>query len=115
MVAPILGWLLTAFAASMGAPFWFDVLNKVMEIRSTIKPKEKSPEEATQDKQAGTAATLQMRSASAGASPGVALFGGPGGTSLPSPSDGQSGVDGCIAAMSATPDEDLPAAEGGVA
>jgi hypothetical protein len=29
----------------MGAPFWFDVLNKVMVIRSTVKPHEKSPEE----------------------------------------------------------------------
>lgn len=47
----ILGWLLTAFAISLGAPFWFDVLNKVMVIRSTVKPHEKSPEEGSEDKQ----------------------------------------------------------------
>lgn len=39
------GWLLTAFAVSLGAPFWFDVLNKFMIVRSTVKPKEKSPDE----------------------------------------------------------------------
>ena len=46
------GWLLklagilfTAFAVSLGAPFWFDILNRFMIIRSTVKPEEKSPEE----------------------------------------------------------------------
>lgn len=38
----LLGWLLTAFAISFGAPFWFDLLNKLMVIRSTVKPGEKS-------------------------------------------------------------------------
>jgi hypothetical protein len=37
------GWVLTAIALSLGAPFWFDLLNKFMVIRSTIKPQEKSP------------------------------------------------------------------------
>lgn len=40
-----LGWLLTALAISLGAPFWFDLLNKFIVVRSTVKPKEKSPEE----------------------------------------------------------------------
>jgi hypothetical protein len=35
---PLIGWLITAFAATLGAPFWFDILNKVMVIRSTVKP-----------------------------------------------------------------------------
>ena len=48
---PIIGWMLTALAASMGAPFWFDLLNKVMVIRSTVKPREKSREEASEDRQ----------------------------------------------------------------
>jgi hypothetical protein len=47
----ILGWLLTAFAISLGAPFWFDTLNKIMVIRSTIKPTEKSQDEGSKDKQ----------------------------------------------------------------
>lgn len=48
----VLGWILTAFAAMLGAPFWFDVLNKVMVIRSTVKPREKSPDEFSEDRQA---------------------------------------------------------------
>jgi hypothetical protein len=37
----ILGWILTVIAVSLGAPFWFDVLNKFMNLRSAGK----SPEE----------------------------------------------------------------------
>ena len=33
-----IGWLLTAIAISMGAPFWFDLLGKVVTLRSTVKP-----------------------------------------------------------------------------
>ena len=40
----VLGWLITAFGVSFGAPFWFDLLNKMMVIRSTVKPHEKSSE-----------------------------------------------------------------------
>jgi hypothetical protein len=43
------GWLLTALAVSLGAPFWFDMLNKFIVVRSTVKPKEKSPEEKSKD------------------------------------------------------------------
>jgi hypothetical protein len=45
------GWLITALALSLGAPFWFDLLNKMMVIRSTVKPHEKSPEESSEDRQ----------------------------------------------------------------
>ena len=41
----VLGWVLTAIAISLGAPFWFDLLNKIMVIRSTVKPREKSMDE----------------------------------------------------------------------
>jgi hypothetical protein len=47
------GWLLTALAITLGAPFWFDLLNKIMVIRSTVKPHEKSPEESSEDRQRG--------------------------------------------------------------
>jgi hypothetical protein len=47
----VLGLLLTAFAIMLGAPFWFDLLNKFMVIRSTVKPREKSPEEGSEDRQ----------------------------------------------------------------
>jgi hypothetical protein len=32
-----LGWLLTALAVSMGAPFWFDLLNKLVNIRHGMR------------------------------------------------------------------------------
>ncbi|MBI1744103.1 hypothetical protein HYR54_13700 [Candidatus Acetothermia bacterium] len=38
--AKIIGLLFTAFAASMGAPFWFDVLNKLFGLRSSIRAKQ---------------------------------------------------------------------------
>jgi hypothetical protein len=50
VVLPILGWLFTALAVTMGAPFWFDLLNKFMVIRSTVKPHEKSLEENSEDR-----------------------------------------------------------------
>lgn len=31
----ILGWLLTALAATLGAPFWFDLLSRLMRVRAT--------------------------------------------------------------------------------
>lgn len=40
----ILGWILTAFAVSLGAPFWFDMLNKIIRLRATgPKPKDDPP------------------------------------------------------------------------
>ncbi|PZX54951.1 hypothetical protein [Algoriphagus chordae] len=32
-----LGWLITAFAISLGAPFWFDILNKLMKVRNSVQ------------------------------------------------------------------------------
>jgi hypothetical protein len=34
----ILGWFITGFAVSQGAPFWFDTLNKLVNVRSTGDP-----------------------------------------------------------------------------
>lgn len=48
----VLGIVFTALAVSQGAPFWFDLLNKFMVIRSTIKPHEKSQEQPSKDKPA---------------------------------------------------------------
>ena len=44
-----LGWFITAIAISLGAPFWFDLLNKFIVVRSTVKPHEKSPEEKSKE------------------------------------------------------------------
>ena len=40
-LASLLGWLISALAISMGAPFWFDLLNKVMKLRSAVATGEK--------------------------------------------------------------------------
>jgi hypothetical protein len=69
----LLGWLVTAFAVMLGAPFWFDVLNKFMVIRSTVKPHEKSPEEASEDRAAkkpeDKAVTVNVTSGTAAVEP----------------------------------------------
>jgi hypothetical protein len=48
----IFGLFITGIAVSLGAPFWFDLLNKFMVVRSTVKPTEKSPDESSEDRQA---------------------------------------------------------------
>ncbi|HEY1986366.1 MAG TPA: hypothetical protein VGG85_13195 [Terracidiphilus sp.] len=45
----LFGWVLTAIAVTLGAPFWFDTLNQFMVVRSTIKPREKSEVEGSKD------------------------------------------------------------------
>jgi hypothetical protein len=52
----LLGWLITAFAVSLGAPFWFDLLNKFVNVRASGKAPEeqpKSPKEVPVPKQPG--------------------------------------------------------------
>jgi len=47
----ILGWIITALAISLGAPFWFDLLNKLMKLRSSVAsntPDEKQKQQAEQ-------------------------------------------------------------------
>lgn len=39
----LFGWLLTALAISLGAPFWFDLLNKLMKLRSSIQTETAKP------------------------------------------------------------------------
>ncbi len=38
----IIGWLLTAMALQLGAPFWFDLLNKIVNIRGSGNKPERS-------------------------------------------------------------------------
>lgn len=38
-----LGFLITALAISLGAPFWFDLLNKLMKLRTAVKQPIQSP------------------------------------------------------------------------
>ena len=110
----LLGWLLTALAATFGAPFWFDLTNKMMVVRSTVKPREKSPEEASEDRQRGkhvrspgsTSQPPLSGAAAAAAQPLEQIPGPP-----PLVID-----DGCDVPITMnTRDEDLPEARGGVA
>lgn len=32
----VIGWMVTALALSLGAPFWFDLLNKLMKLRGSV-------------------------------------------------------------------------------
>ena len=43
----ILGWILTAAALSFGAPFWFDLLLKLVNIRNTARRPPGNPDPAT--------------------------------------------------------------------
>jgi hypothetical protein len=125
--APAVGLLLTALAATFGAPFWFDLLNKMMVIRSTVKPHEKSGEESSEDRQTTKDAKADAVGAVVVREPGLAprpeavpspafsrAF-----TPPPAPRDRDSNVDGCEVEASGptvmlTSDEELPPSFGGV-
>ncbi len=117
----ILGWLLTALAATLGAPFWFDMLNKIMVIRGTVKPAEKSGEEGSEDRKTDkpNIVTIQMPGGNGVTNGNVAK---PGTSSANRPDldggavlDEESDIDNCLLETnSVTSDEDLPKAEGGI-
>jgi hypothetical protein len=134
ILLPLLGWLLTAGAISLGAPFWFDLLNKFMVIRATVKPHEKSPEEGSEDRQQSAALALigagnlatrvpaQASASPAGATPPTSSSSSftpspePDLGAAPDEEDNESHLDGCdVEVTDPTPDEDLPPTTGGVA
>jgi hypothetical protein len=44
VLVSLAGWGITGCAVSLGAPFWFDLLNKFVVVRSTLKPPETTKE-----------------------------------------------------------------------
>jgi hypothetical protein len=74
--ASFVGWLLTAIAISFGAPFWFDLLNKLIVLRSTMKPQDKGPKDGSQAprSQDNRGANLQGATGFAAASPNPAAL-----------------------------------------
>jgi hypothetical protein len=44
----IVGWTLTSLALSLGAPFWFDLLNKLMKLRGSVATPTKDDKEKKQ-------------------------------------------------------------------
>ena len=111
-MGPLLGWLITAFAATMGAPFWFDMLNKVMVIRSTIKPNEKSSEGAPRDSKASPAPVININAAAPPAGGGGAAAAG---AAAQAQHIDDNAPDGCdVQATELTGDADLPPSTGGM-
>jgi hypothetical protein len=49
----IAGWLVTAFAATLGAPFWFDLLKKSIQARNIVQSARRVDTQATPDKPGG--------------------------------------------------------------
>jgi len=43
----LLGWILTAVAVSQGAPFWFDTLNRFMNVRNAGRPPDEPRSKST--------------------------------------------------------------------
>ena len=124
---PVIGWIMTALAATLGAPFWFDVLNKVMVIRSTVKPYEKSGPEGSEDRKSDRKPAAGSGGAppsgAAGASrtvPSGAAAATGAGAAASTTAAGVAGeldddLDGCSVEVEVeTPDEHLPPAHGGV-
>ncbi|MDB5086915.1 MAG: hypothetical protein JWR09_909 [Mucilaginibacter sp.] len=115
-MGPLLGWLITAFAATLGAPFWFDMLNKVMVVRSTIKPNEKSGEGAPKDSQTPQVITINTTPppppVGGGVTDGAANKNPP---PPDPPAAGDTEPDGCgVTATELTGDPDLPESKGGM-
>lgn len=52
----IFGWIITALAISLGAPFWFDLLNKMMKLRGSVVSN--TPDEK-QKQQTGQSSTIK--------------------------------------------------------
>jgi len=69
LLLALLGWLLTAMAVTLGAPFWFDLLGKLVKIRGAGS----NPDEAAKADPASPAAnTLAKASPTAAANPSAA-------------------------------------------
>jgi hypothetical protein len=47
LLLPFLGWLLTAIALSLGAPFWFDLLNKLVKLRTSVRPSDEAKDNSS--------------------------------------------------------------------
>ncbi len=117
---PLVGWTLAALAAMLGAPFWFDLLNKVMVVRSTVKPHEKSPEESSDDRQIARDRIVPVERAALVAPTMSTPDSRPPAPDVVEPQrDPDAEIDACDveadAATKLTEDEELPAARGGVA
>jgi len=97
----LVGILITAFAASLGAPFWFDLLSKLAQLRTSAKPNGGHGENGDPPPIQASPSVQQA----SGSSGGVAPF-------QEDDEDSEGGYDG--EALEVTKDEDLPPTIGGV-
>jgi hypothetical protein len=66
----VLGWVITALAISLGAPFWFDLLQKLLRLRSSgQRPDAQGREGAVAVKENGSVPAGEPHSAFHGAGP----------------------------------------------
>jgi len=79
----LVGYLATAAAVSFGAPFWFDLLNRFVSMRSSFKPDMKSRDAEPAQRSAGAA---PQPAVAAAAAPGAAVpAAGAGSSGTPAP------------------------------
>ena len=108
-LSAILGWLITAVAVTFGAPFWFDILNKFMVIRATVKPREKSREEGSEDRAPSRGAGGAGKTDGSGGPGGGAPGGGAGQVKAQAGGAGKPGGQQVQAAAAAVPVSPPPA------
>lgn len=110
------GWLVTGLAAMLGAPFWFDLLNRLTTVRASVKPRAEAPAPTSTPAEAAVAPVAAPPRA-----PGVRPAGPPPDLQTnPQPGALDEADDACVCALdpagaALTPDHELPAAAGGVA
>ncbi len=61
------GWLLSAFAATLGAPFWFDAMSKLINLRTSGAPPQRAPAAATAPATTVVVQTEAVKAKAAGA------------------------------------------------
>lgn len=106
----ILGLLLTTFGATLGAPFWFDMLNKVTMIRGSLKPNDRPSMPMSDLPQTAAVASTQLLAAGSSELPALAPASLRASANDANPPE----TDSCaLNSETITPDEALPPATGG--
>jgi uncharacterized protein (TIGR02594 family) len=76
----VLGWLLTAIALSLGAPFWFDTLGRLVKLRASGTPSGTDADPKTEGNRKAGPTTSPAPSSAPSPAPGSAPAVAPGGT-----------------------------------
>lgn len=87
LLTHVVGWLLTGCLLMLGAPFWFDLLSRLVSLRNAGN----APPSAMEDK--GSATTQRALVVSSGTTPAAVAPGAPANTGVPSPGMSQDVAD----------------------